>query len=73
MKVKLKDLPKVTSVVDGKGKRDRSGKKLSEVMDLYRSGKTYIEIASALGLSYANVHYYVRKNKGTVDSNPQTV
>jgi DNA-binding NarL/FixJ family response regulator len=73
MKVKLKDLPKVTSIVDGKGKRDRSGKKLQEVLDLYRSGMSYIDIASQLGLSYANVHYYVRKNKGAVDSNPQTV
>lgn len=73
MKVKLKDLPKVTSVVDGKGKRDRSGKKLNEVLALYKTGKSYIEIASELGLSYANVHYYVRKNKGTVDSRPETV
>lgn len=73
MKVKLKDLPKVTSIVDGKGKRDRSGKKLSEVMDLYRSGMSYIDIASQLGLSYANVHYYVRKNKGTVDSRTETL
>lgn len=53
----------MTSIVDGKGKRDRSGKKLGEVMEMYKDGKSYIEIASALGLSYANVHYYVRKNK----------
>lgn len=65
MKVRLKDLPKVTSIVDGKAKRDRSGDKLQKVIQMHTEGKSYIEIASALNLSYANVHYYVRKQKKT--------